>query len=61
MSNDWTTVIPHQDYVTLQVVEDVVNITQEGYSEGDQTISIMGRANMDLFIAALQKAREEMA
>ncbi|QSZ56960.1 hypothetical protein [Rhizobium sp. ZX09] len=53
------TVIPHQDYVTFEVFDDTIWITQEGYAEGDQTISIIGRANLDLMISALSKVREK--
>lgn len=53
------TIIPHQDYVTFEVFDDTIHITQEGYSEVEQTISIYGKANLDLMIAALQKVREE--
>ncbi|MDJ1632510.1 hypothetical protein [Rhizobium rhizogenes] len=55
------TVVPHQDYITFEVWDDTVNVTQEGYSDGDQTITIIGKGNLDLMIAALQKVREQWA
>ncbi len=52
-------VVPHQDYISFQIWDDTVNITQEGFINGDQTISIIGKANLDLVISALQRVREQ--
>lgn len=55
-------VIPHQDCVSLTVVEKEgrIDITQEDITsrQGEQCISVYGRTNIDLLISALQKARE---
>lgn len=55
------TVVPHQDDISFEVWDDVVHITQESFADGDQTISIFGRTNLDLIIAALSKVREQWA
>lgn len=53
------TVVPHQDYISFEIWDDTVNITQEGFIDGDQTISIIGKANLALVISALQHVREQ--
>ncbi|WP_117195109.1 hypothetical protein [Rhizobium terrae] len=53
------TVVPHQDYITVEAWDDTVHISQEDYGSSEQTITIMGKGNLDMMIAALQKVRED--
>ncbi|MCF3638724.1 hypothetical protein LXM94_01900 [Rhizobium sp. TRM95111] len=54
-------VVPHQDYIAFRVFDDTVWISQEDVEEGQVTITIAGRENLDLVISALQKVREAWA
>lgn len=59
MTEERKTVIPHQDYVSIDIGDDEVSICQEDSSGhfGERSITICGLNNLDLLIAALQDAR----
>ena len=52
-------VIPHQDPVKLVVDGGTVTLTQESITEGDSSITIIGRENLGRMISALQHVREQ--
>lgn len=57
------TILRAQEMTTVRLGDDEVHISQTdsmGQVE-DHTVTIAGRANLDLLIAALQKAREALA
>lgn len=51
--------IPRQAHTNVTSMGDVVSISQ--IDRDTQNIAIIGRANLDLLIAALQKAREALS
>ncbi|QIB38148.1 hypothetical protein G3A56_09225 [Rhizobium oryzihabitans] len=53
-------VIPHQNPVTVELWDGFISITEKGLMEGDVSISIAGKSNLDLLISGLQKARGMM-
>lgn len=64
MTNDTPrkfTVVPHQDYVTFEVWDDTLHITQENFAEGDVTITVIGKRNLEALIAGLEAVKEEWA
>jgi hypothetical protein len=53
--------IVQQDGITIDADDDSVAIAQRSSSDGgEDRIWLYGRSNLDLLIAALQKAREGM-
>jgi hypothetical protein len=53
-------VLPSQLQIKIEFFDGGISIDQSGGADGDQSLWVAGRANLDLLISALQKARETM-